>query len=278
MRAALPRAAAAALALALAARASAAGPGAAPPEDRFPGAASAYVVAVGGRELWARAPDAPRRPASLTKLMTALVALEAPGWSPDAEVRVSARAARATGTRLGLAEGDRVSAGDLLAATLVGSVNDGCRALAEHVAGSEAAFVRRMNARAAALGLGATRFANACGHDAPGHLASARDLLRLARAALEIPEIRRLAALPELTVATRAGRALPVRTTNPLLGRLPGATGLKSGYTPGAGQCAVAVAERGGVEVVVVLLDASDRWWAAAALVEAAFREAAPGG
>lgn len=266
---------AAALALAAAPALAAPPAGAA---DRFPRAASAYVVAIGDREVWARDPDAPRRPASLTKLMTALVLLEDARWSPAAEVTVSARAARETGSRAGLAAGDRARAGELLAATLVGSSNDACHALAEHAAGTERAFVARMNARAAALGLAATRFQNACGHDAKDHHASARDLLRLARAALAHPELRRLAALGEATVTTGAGRVLRVRTTNPLLGRLRGATGLKSGYTPGAGRCAVAVAERDGVEVVVVLLDASDRWWAAAGLVEAAFREARTGG
>jgi len=246
---------------------------AAPAADRFPGAAASYLLAVGDRELWARAPDAPRPPASLTKIMTALVLLET-GWSPAEQVTVSRRAAGATGTRAGLRAGERVEAGALLGATLVASANDACLALAEHAAGDEAAFVGRMNARAAALGLSATHFENACGHDGPGHRSSARDLLRLARAALALPEIRRLAALEQLTLATSRGRAIPLRTTNALLGRLAGAAGLKSGFTPAAGRCLVAVAERGGVEVLLVLLDAGDRWWAAAGLIEAAFREA----
>ena len=90
--------------------------------------------------------------------------------------------------------------------------------------------------------------------------------------------MRRLAALPRATLTTRAGRAIALATTNALLGRVAGATGLKSGFTPAAGKCLVAVAERGGVEVVLVLLDARDRWWAGAALLEAAFREAGGGG
>lgn len=247
------------------------------PADRFPGAATSYVVAVGGRELWARDADAPRAPASLTKLMTALVLL-GDGWAPAAEVVVSARAAREGGTRAGLRPGDRAAAGDLLAAALVASANDACLALAEHAAGTEAAFVERMNARAAALGLAATRFENACGHDGPGHRTSARDLLALARAALAVPEVRRLAALPRATLTTRAGRAIPLATTNALLGRVEGAIGLKSGFTPAAGKCLVAAAERSGVQVLVVLLDAPDRWWAGAGLIEAAFREAGQGG
>lgn len=251
--------------------------GAAEPTDRFPRAAAAYLVALDGRELWGRDAGGARPPASLTKIMTALVALEGP-WDAAAPVDVSARAARAGGTRAGLRRGERLAAGDLLAATLVASANDACLALAEHLAGDEPAFVARMNARAQALGLAATRFENACGHDGPGHRSSARDLLALTRAALAQPEVRRLAALEAVTLRTLAGRVLSLRTTNALLGRLRGARGVKTGYTAAAGRCVVALVERDGVELLVVLLDAADRWWAAAGLVEKAFAEAGRGG
>jgi D-alanyl-D-alanine carboxypeptidase (penicillin-binding protein 5/6) len=247
------------------------------PPDRFPRAAKAYLVALDGRELWARDADAPRPPASLTKVMTALLALGA-GWDPEALATVSARAAAETGTRAGLRAGERLRAGELLAATLVSSANDACVALAEHLAGSEPAFVERMNQQAAALGLTATRFRNACGHDAPGHRASARDLLRLTRAALALPEFRRLVALERVTLTTAAGRVIGLKTTNALLGRLTGARGVKTGFTPAAGRCVVALVERGGVELLLVLLDADDRWWATAGLVEKAFAEAPAGG
>jgi D-alanyl-D-alanine carboxypeptidase (penicillin-binding protein 5/6) len=247
---------------------------AAAPEDRFPDAAASYLVAVGGEEIWGRGADAPRPPASLTKIMTGLLALEQ-GGDPGAWVRVSPRAARATGSRLGLRAGESVRAGDLLAAALVSSANDACLALAEHLGGSAEAFVARMNARARALGLDATRFQNPCGHDAPGHRSSARDLLRLTRAALALPAFRDLVARERVRVVTRGGRGLEAATGNALLGRLAGARGVKSGFTPGAGKCLVALAERGGVEVLLVLLDAPDRWWAAAGMVEAAFEEAA---
>jgi D-alanyl-D-alanine carboxypeptidase (penicillin-binding protein 5/6) len=131
-----------------------------------------------------------------------------------------------------------------------------------------------MNRRARELGLSATRFENPCGHDAPGHVSSARDLLALTRAALALPAFRRIVAEERATVKTRAGRTLSLRTHNVLLGRFPGASGVKSGYTQGAGQCVVALARRGEVEVLVVLLDAPDRWWTAAALLEAGFEEA----
>lgn len=264
--------------VAAAAALAAAQAGAAPAgEDRFPGAAAAYLVVLDGRVLWARDADRPRPPASLTKIMTALVALEG-RWDPEALATVSAAAARAGGTRLGLQAGERLRAGDLLAAALVASANDACLALAEHAAGSEAAFVARMNARAAALGLSATRFENACGHDGPGQRSSARDLASLTQVALAHPEVRRLAALEAATVRTAGGRELHLKTTNALLGRLEGARGVKTGYTPAAGRCVVALVERGGSELLLVLLDAADRWWAAAGLVEKAFDEARRGG
>jgi D-alanyl-D-alanine carboxypeptidase (penicillin-binding protein 5/6) len=261
-----------ALVAALAATGAGAAAGSPALPDPFPGAGRAYLVALDGEELWGRAPDLALPPASLTKLMTALLAVEA-GLPPGDPVRVSARAAGETGSRAGLRAGEALPLGDALAATLVASANDACLAVAEHVGGSVERFVERMNARARALGLTRTRFRNPCGHDAPGHQASARDLLALTRAALAHPELRRMVALEEATVRTVRGREIALRTHNPLLGRLDGARGVKSGYTAGAGRCAIALAEREGREVLLVLLDARDRWWTAAALVEAAFEE-----
>lgn len=244
--------------------------------DRYPAAAASYVVAVDGRVVWERDADVPRQPASLAKLLTALVVLEAAGgWDPDAPVPVSARAAAAEGSRLGLAAGERIAAGDALTALLVRSANDAAVALAEHAAGDVETFVVRMNARARALGLDAT-FADPAGLDRPGQAVSARDLLRLAQAAMESPEIARRVALPRARVATAGGRAFDVVSSNALLGRVPGTFGVKSGYTSGAGKCLIAAAEREGREVWIVLLDAPDRWWTAAALIEEAFEAPAP--
>lgn len=244
--------------------------------DRFPGAAASYLVLRDGAVLWARHPDAPRPPASLTKLMTALVAVEG-GLAPDAWLTVSPRAARESGARLGLRAGERLRVIDALAATLVASSNDACLALAEHVGGTAEAFVQVMNRRAAALGLGATRFVNPCGHDGPGHHTTARDLVVLARAVLAVPLLRETVARQRIAVVTGGGRRLAAATRNSLLGRVRGVTGVKTGTTEAAGRCVVALAERDGTEVLVVLLDAANRWFTAAALVEAAFAER-PGG
>jgi D-alanyl-D-alanine carboxypeptidase (penicillin-binding protein 5/6) len=246
------------------------------PEDRFPGAAAAYLVAVDGRVIWARALDSPRAPASLAKLMAALVAAEA--GAGDAWIRVSRRAAGATGSRLGLRGGEEIRRSDALAAMLVASANDACLALAEDVAGSAPAFVERMNRRARDLGLAGTRFVDPCGHDAPGQRVTARDLQVLASAVLRDEGLRRTVARPAVRVETRRGRELAAPSSNALLGRLEGADGVKTGFTPDAGKCVVAHATRDGREVLVVLLGAPDRWWTAAALVERAFAEAPPRG
>lgn len=265
--------------LALAAWLACAAPGAraqAIPADPFEGSARAYLVRVDGRTLWAHAEQQRLPPASLTKVMTALLVVDT--LRDEQPVVVSARAAAATGARIGLVAGDQVSVGDLLAALLVRSANDACVALAEKVSGSEARFVRRMNERATALGLRETHFANACGFDAPGHYASARDLAKLADLALDNQRIARRAALPRTDFSSRSGKRFRFDNTNALIGRIPGSVGLKTGHTRRAGHCLVGVVERDGRTVMVVLLGARDRWWDAVAMIDQAFERAPPPG
>jgi D-alanyl-D-alanine carboxypeptidase (penicillin-binding protein 5/6) len=157
---------------------------------------------------------------------------------------------------------------------LVASANDACAALAEHAGGSVTEWVALMNRRARELGLTATSFANPCGHDDPKQRSSARDLRAIAEAAMAKPEIATAVALRETTIETRKGRRVHLTTGNHLLGAVPGVHGVKTGYTPGAGKCVVIAARRNGTNVLIVLLDAADRWWTAAGLVEAAFDEA----
>jgi D-alanyl-D-alanine carboxypeptidase (penicillin-binding protein 5/6) len=239
-------------------------------DDPFPGAGEAYLVKRDGRVLWTRAADRRLPPASLAKMMTALLALE--HGAADEVATVGQGAARAGGARLGLRAGDRLRARDLLAATVIRSANDACRALAEHLGGSAGAFVELMNGRAAALGMRDTRYADPCGHDRPRQYTSASDLATLADVLLGKPEYLRLARIPQLTLRTVDGRrSFAVANTNALLGRYDGAIGLKTGYTRKAGNCLVALAERNGVRVLVVLLNAPNRWWNAVGLLNHAF-------
>jgi D-alanyl-D-alanine carboxypeptidase (penicillin-binding protein 5/6) len=258
----------------LAAGLLAAGPAPAPPVDRFPRAAAAYLLTLDGAVLWERKADLALPPASLAKIMTALVLLEGQ-WDPEAEVTISAGAARQSGSRLGLRTGERMKAADLLAALLVRSANDAAIALAEHAAGSVERFVVKMNEKAKALGLAATRFANPTGFDAAEQVSTARDLMRLSEAALAHAEFARLVAQERTSIATLDGRRFDLETSNALLGRLEGAKGVKTGFTSRAGKCVVALAERDGHRVLVVLLDAPDRWWAADAMIREAFDAAA---
>ncbi|HET7671572.1 MAG TPA: serine hydrolase [Burkholderiales bacterium] len=240
-------------------------------DDPYPWIAAAYVVKRDGVLLWAGQPDARLPPASLAKMMTALLALER--GRLDEPVTLGRGVLQATGTRIGLKPGEKLTAGDLLAATVVRSANDACRALADHLAGK--GFVPAMNARAAALGLSNTRFADPCGHDREGQFASAADLALLADEVMRHGEYLRLARLERLTIRTLdGGRTFALRNTNALLGRYPGAIGLKTGYTEGAGNCLVALAERDGVRVLAVLLNAPNRWWNAVGLLDRAFAAA----
>ncbi len=238
--------------------------------DPYPQIAASYLVKRNGTLLWAGAAEARRPPASLTKMMTALLALEA--GAGDEPVSVSHAAAAETGTRLGLRAGERLRAGDLLAAVVVRSANDACHALAEHIGGSARAFVERMNGRAAQLGLANTHFVEPCGHDRAGQYSSAADLARLAEEVARHSEYLRLSRIEHMTIGTLDGRrSFVLRNTNALIGRYPGAIGLKTGYTQGAGTCLVALAERGGERVLVVLLASPDRWWSAVGLLNRAF-------
>jgi len=239
-------------------------------DDPFGNVAAAYIVKVDGREVWARNPDRPLPPGSLAKMMTALLVLERADLR--SVVTVSREASRETGTRLGLDDGDRMPAIDLLAATLIGSANDACHVLAEHIAGSETKFVTLMNARAREMGLSDTRFANACGHDAPGMRSTARDLARLAETAMGNAVFAKMAGLEDGWISTAdGGKKFPLENKNLLIGRYPGAVGVKTGFTGSAGKCLVALAERGGKRVLLVLLNAPDRWWKAEEILDAAF-------
>lgn len=241
--------------------------------DPFPEAAIAYRVEVDGRPVWERQANRRLPPASLTKLMTALLVLD--DYHPQAEVTISRTAASETGSRLGLRSGDTFRVADLLAAALIHSANDACRALAEHIAGSESSFIQRMNRRARELGMRDTRFANACGHDAFGHYTSVRDLALLANELLRHDAILKLTARQQGKIsALNAPRSYRLTNKNALIGRYRSALGLKSGYTPEAGKCLIAYAERGSTKVLLVMLHGSDRWWDAVDILDLAFDHA----
>lgn len=241
-------------------------------EDAFPRAGAAYLVERDGRVLWEGRGRRRLPPASLAKMMLALLVIE--DGRLDAPVVVSKSAAAEPPSKLGLRAGERFTTRALLTAAVVRSANDACRALAD-ARGGQQAFVARMNARAASLGMRDTRFVDACGRDAPGQYTTVEDLARLARAAARRPEYLALSSLRRATIrALGSGRAFSFESTNALIGRYPGAVGLKTGTTPEAGTCLAALARRGKESVLVILLRARDRWWGADALLDRAFAAA----
>ena len=242
--------------------------------DPFPRLADAYLVQIGERVLWAGHADQRLPPASLTKVMTALLVLE--DYKPAHIVTISRSAAQATGSRIRLEAGDKLSVEALLAATLIASANDACAALAEFNAGSTQAFVAKMNARAVALGLANTHFSNPCGFDGPEHYSSANDLARIAGAALANPHFAKLVARPEAEIATTDGKhRFRFKNKNALIGSYAPAIGVKTGYTVKAGTCLIALAQKQDVRVLLVMLNAKRRWWDAIGIIENAFDEAA---
>lgn len=255
-----------------------------PPQSQVPvRAASAILMdGVSGEVLFEQNADEPRPPASITKILTALVILER--GDPTDTVVVSQRAAGIRGHRLGLRRGQRISLQDLLAAILIRSANDAAVAAAEHVGGDVAGFVGLMNAKARELGMDHSHFKNPHGLDEPGHVTTARDMALLTRVALEHPAFAELVRTRDARVTIwqpgfrgRRPRVRAIQNHNKLLGRLEGADGVKTGYTGAAGRCLVASASRGDQRMIAVLLKDRHRWADAATLLEYGF-EAAGGG
>ena len=167
-----------------------------------------------------------------------------------------------------LRAGERLRVEELLYGLLLNSGNDAALCLAVACAGSEAAFVERMNAEAARLGLRHTHFANPHGLDDPENHASARDLAVLTRAALQNERFRRVVRTRQITLA---GRTLT--NHNRLLWRLEGCVGVKTGYTRAAGRILVSAAEREGRSLICVTLDDPNDWADHVRLYEACFEE-----
>jgi serine-type D-Ala-D-Ala carboxypeptidase (penicillin-binding protein 5/6) len=196
-------------------------------------------------------------PASLTKVMTALVALESP--SREQVVKIDRRALFHRSS-LKLHAGEQFLLRDLLTAMLVTSANDACQAVALHVGGEADRFVTMMNERARALGLTNTHFTNACGFDAPGHYSTAADLAKLTEQALQAPDFSMMVRTVTRDIASVDGtRHVSLHSTNELL-LDPDVTGVKTGYTSKAGRCLIASMFKDGHQLLLVGLNVMDRW------------------
>ena len=210
-----------------------------------------------GTLLYAKNADIPLPPASITKMMTQLLAFEAlrdGRASLEDVVVVSERAWRLGGSTMFLNAGQKVTFEDLITGISVVSANDACIAVAEHLTGSEEMFVRNMNDRAASLGMFNTRFENSTGLPSAGHYMSARDIALLGQEiVLNHPDLLELESQLSFTF-----NDIKQANRNKLLGSYPGADGLKTGWTEEAGFCLAATAIQGGTRLIAVALGTKD--------------------
>lgn len=208
-----------------------------------------------GQVLYAKNEHEQLEPASVTKVMTLLLAMEALDEGRiryDDTVTVSAYAASMGGSQVFLSEGEQITVEDLFKAICVASGNDASVAMAEHIAGVTELFVEQMNARAKQLGMSDTHFVNCTGLPAEGHVTSAWDIALMSRELiLHHPDIRRFTTI---WMDTLRGGSFQLSNTNKLIRFYDGATGLKTGSTDAAGFCISATAERDGMELIAVIM------------------------
>ena len=198
--------------------------------------------------------DTSRPMASITKIMTVLLALE--NGNLNDPVVISEEAAGTGGQEIGLVAGETVPLSALVRAAMIRSGNDSAAAIAEHIGGSIEGFVEMMNERAVELGMENTRFANPHGLDAPGHYSTPRDMLTVALQAMSIPEFAKIARSRMMVFPdTPSGTARSASNTNRILNSYEGTIGIKTGETPNAGLTYVGAADRDGRRIFVVVFN-----------------------
>ncbi len=203
-------------------------------------------------------------PASITKIMTLLLsmeALESGKINMDDEVVVSERAASMGGSQIFLSPGNIVTVEDLLIGIAVGSGNDASVAIAEHIAGSLEGFVDMMNQRAAELGMDNTHFLNACGLHVEGHHTTAYDILLMSRALLEYPQVHEWFTIwmdEEFLKGKISEEGVFLSNTNRMVRYYTGCDGIKTGYTSPAGHCVAATAKRDNTRFIAIIMNGPD--------------------
>ncbi len=228
---------------------------------------SAILMEAGtGRILYEKNADEMLRPASVTKIMTLLLifeAIEDGSLTLDDTVTVSEHAASMGGSQCFFEAGEEQTVNDMIKCIEVASGNDAAVAMAEHIAGSEEAFVVMMNERAKELGMNNTNFANACGLENEAHLTTARDIALMSRELItRHPDIRNYSTIwmDSIVHKTKRGESqFDLANTNKFLNQYTGATGLKTGYTSQAKYCMSATAERNNIELIAVIMGADTK-------------------
>lgn len=231
------------------------------PDDALPNvtATAAIVIeASTGHILYERNPDLTMQPASVTKMMTLIMALEHGGL--DEIVTVGEGAFNADGATLWLNVGEKIPLGDLLYAMILTSANDGTIAVAEHCGGNVADFAARMTQRAKELGALNTNFTNANGFPDPIHYSTARDLAIMAAYGFTLPHFEEIVSAKDASFSWLHDDTKRIRNENQMLWLYRGSNGVKTGYTNVAGRCIVTSAKQNGVQLIAVVLDSLYVW------------------
>lgn len=236
--------------------------------------AACLIDADTGRILYRVNPDKWVHPASTTKIVTMITALDQGKDKLDKPLHISWEAANTEPSSLGIAPGDQITLKEALRGMMVVSGNDAAVAVAETVGGSVAGFADMMNAEAVKMGATHSHFVNPNGLTAAGHHTTAVDMARMAAYGLKhYPEFAYTVALPSYQMRYIDGHTKYVTTTNHFLTiGYEGASGVKTGYTQAAGDCLVASATRNGHTLVVALFNDDDRWEDAPAILDYGFR------
>ncbi|HEX2053597.1 MAG TPA: D-alanyl-D-alanine carboxypeptidase family protein [Actinomycetota bacterium] len=242
-----------------------------PPPPQVSMQAGLLMELESGNVLWAREESSLRAPASLTKVLTALVALEN---SPLEKTGVISPAARnVPGQRMFAEEGWTMTVGDMLWGLLLQSGNDAAISLAETVSpdGTQAGFMKMANDRARELGATDTNFVNPHGMDQPGHQTTARDLALITAAALQDPTFKQMVSSKTHVVPWGDGQKHLFINHNKLLWRYPGAMGVKTGFTRGAGSCLISAVQRDGHTLIAVVMGSPNHYAESTALYDWGF-------
>lgn len=247
------------------------------PSDKLPNltARSAVVLdAATGMVIYSRDMDARRYPASTTKIMTLIVALEQ--GNLYGIVTVSKNAAGMEGSTLWLEPGDKVPLGELLYGMMMSSGNDATIAVAEHIAGSVPAFVHMMNEKAEEIGAKDTHFVNPNGLPDEKHYSTAHDLALIAAYGYRFPKFEEIVSTRETTFPWVKDDSRRLRNENQMLWLYDGGNGVKTGYTDAAGRCLVSGAKEKGLQLVAVVLDSVYMWNDSIALLDYGFDHVLP--
>jgi len=221
-------------------------------------------------DIYAKNADVIMMPASITKLMTAVVALD--HWHDLNVAIVVKNEDRAIGQTIDLVKGESITLQNLLYGLLIHSGNDAALTVAENFPGGYDAFVAAMNQKAQSLHMTNTTFKNPSGVEQLGHMTTARDIATLAIYAMQNPEIARIVSIKRIIATDVTGQIIhDLETTNELLGVVSGLKGIKTGWTSGAGECLVSYIERDSHKIIIVVLGSQSRFGDTIKLVQWTF-------